>query len=167
MRSCAREVHPGGEITGGALRRLHYFAPISLRCARMKTAARHISEAALPNRHLFGLFRACSSYPPRVVKSTEQITELGRLTRELVRFLRHPWRLLGAMGRFRRSENQSESARTACLPNHIATTDMRAARMRKYNLANIAGHGPVTALGWSVPSWLRFFLAGRPSHPGS
>ena len=126
----------------------------------MKTAARHISEAALPKRHLVGLFRACSSYPPRVVKSTEQITELGRLTRELVRFLRHPWRLLGAMGRFRRSENQSESARTACLPNHIATTDMRAARMRKYNLANIAGHGPVTALGWSVPSWLRFFWPG-------
>ena len=161
----------------------------------MKTAARHISEAAPPKRHLVGLFRACSSYPPRVVKSTEQVTELGRLTRELGRFLRHPWRLLGAMGRFRRSENQSESARTACVPNekvvceppnvtlhgnvicesartacvpnHIAATDMRAARMRKYNLANIAGHGPVTALGWSVPSWLRFFLAGRPSHPGS
>ena len=87
-------------------------------------------------------------FSPRVANSAEQITEVRQLTRPPVRFLRHPWRLLRARGRFRRSENQGDSAQMAWSLNHIATADLRAARMKKYNRANTTGHGPVTALGW-------------------
>ena len=52
----------------------------------------------------------------RGVKSAEQITEVGQLTRPLVRFLRHPWRLLCVRGRFRNSGNRSRSARMAWPP---------------------------------------------------
>ena len=97
---------------------------------------------------------------PRAVDSAEQITEMGRLTRALVRYLRRRWCLLRAIGRFRNSENQGRCARMAWSLNHIVTTDLRAARMKKYNRANTEGHGLDTALGSSVPSSLALFPAG-------
>ena len=106
---------------------LNYCAGVGLRCAMMKTTTGHIAEAAFPERRLVGLFRACLRFTPRVVNSAERITELGRLTRAVARFLRHPWRLLGPMGRFRRSENQGDSAQMAWSLTHIATTNLRAA----------------------------------------
>ena len=138
---------------------LNYFAGMGLRCARMKTTAGYITEAALPKRHLIGLFRACLSSPPRVANSAEQITEVDQLTRALVRFLRHPWCLLGALVRFRNSENKGESSESAWPTNHVATTDLRAARMKKYNRANFTGHSHVTQLGSSVSSSWAFFRA--------
>ena len=110
---------------------LNYFAAIDLRRNREKTATGYVTEATFPERHLVGLFRACLHFFPRVVNSTERITELGQLTRALVQFLRHPWRLLGAIGRFRRSGNQGGSAQTEWSPNHIAATDLRAAGTKK------------------------------------
>ena len=145
---------------------LNYCADIGLRCPEMKTATGHITEAAPPKRHLVGLFCACLCFSPRAANSAEQITELGRLTCAPARFLRHPWRLPAAIGRFRRGENQGVSAQAAGSLNHIATTDLRAARVRKYNRANITGHGHETALGRSVSRSRAFYPAGRPSPPG-
>ena len=87
-----------------------------------------------------------------MVNSAEQITGLGRLTRPLVRFLRHLWRLLRAISRYRNSENDGRFAWMAWSLNHIATTDLRAARMKKNNRANITGRCHDTALGSSVSS---------------
>ena len=125
------------------------------------------AEAAFPKRHLVGLFRACLCFTPRVVISAKQIAEPGRLTRPLVRFLRHPLRFLRAGGRYRSSENRGRAIRTAWSPNHIANTDLRAARVKKYNRANFTGHSHETARGSSVSSSLAFLPAGRPSVPGS
>ena len=133
----------------------------------MKNATGHKTEAALPKRHLVGLFRACLRFSPRVVNAAEQITELGQLTRPLVRFLGHPWRLFRAGGRFQRGENRGDPAQVAWSPNRIATTDLRAARMKKNNRANIAGHGYEAALVSSVSSSWEFFPSGRPRLPGS
>ena len=105
--------------------------------------------------------RVCAS-PPRVVNSAEQITEMGRLARALVRFLRHPWRLLRAGGRFRDSENKGRAARMAGSLNHIAATDLRVASREKYNRANITGHRPGAVLGWSFSSSWACLPAGRP-----
>ena len=146
---------------------LNYFAATGLRCARMKNATGYITEAALPKRRLVGLFRACLSFSPRVVNSAEKITAPGRLTRPLVRFLRNPWCPLGAGGLLQRGGNQGDCAQMAWSPNHIATTDLRAARLKKYNRANIKGHGHETVLGSSVSSSWASFPAGRPSLPGS
>ena len=96
----------------------------------------------------------------RVVSSTDQIAEVGRLTRPLVRFLRRRWRLLRAGGRFRNSENEGEYSQMAPPLKHIATTDLRAAWMKKYNRANIAGQGPETAPGSSVSSSRASFRPG-------
>ena len=43
---------------------LNYFASIGSGFARVKTATGYATEAALPKRHLVGLFRACLWYPP-------------------------------------------------------------------------------------------------------
>ena len=97
---------------------LNYCAGIGLRLSGLKTAAGHTGEATPPRRHLVGL------HPFGVVNSAERITELRRLTRPLVRFLRRPWRLLCGRGRFLDSENKGRSARMAWSLNHIATTDL-------------------------------------------
>ena len=103
-------------------------------------------------------------FSPRVVKSTEHVTEAGQLTRALVRFLRRRSRLHRAGGRFRKSENGGRSAQMAWSPNHMATTKPRAAGMKRYNRANTAGRGLDTALGSSVSSPLAFFrLRGQAS----
>ena len=146
---------------------LNYFAAIGLRRARMKTATGHARGATVSRRHLVGLFRASFLSLPRVVNSAEQITELGRLTRPLVRFLRDPWCLLRAIVRFRNSDNKGRSAWVAWSLNHIAATDLRAAWMEKYNRANITGNGTETALGSSVSSLWASSPAGQPSLPGS
>ena len=146
---------------------LNRFAAIGLRRARMKTATGHARGATVPGRHLVGLFRASFLSLPRVVNSAEQITELGRLTRPLVRFLRDPWRLLRAIVRFQNSDNKGRSAWVAWSPNHIAATDLQAARMTIYNRTDVTGHGPEATLGSGVSSSWAFFPAGRPSLPGS
>ena len=92
-----------------------------------------------------------------MVNSAEQITEVDQLTRALVRFLRHPWCLLGALVRFRNSENKGESSQLAWPTNHVATTDLRAARTKKYNRANFTGRSHATQLGSSVSSSWAFF----------
>ena len=104
---------------------LYCCAGIVSRGSRMKTPTRYASEAAAARRRLVGLFCACFCFFLPAVHSAKQITGLGRLT--LVWFLRRRWCLLCATGRFRRSENEGRFARTAWLPNHIATTDLRAA----------------------------------------
>ena len=58
------------------------------------------------------------------------------------------------------SENKSRAAQMARPLNHIATTDLRAARMKMYKRANIAGRGPETALVSSVSGSLAFLPAG-------
>ena len=103
----------------------------------------------------------------RAVDSAEQITEMGRLTRARIRFLRRRWCLLCAIGRFRNSEKKGRSARMARSLNHIAATDLRAAWMEKCNRANITGNGTETALGSSVSSLWASSPAGQPSLPGS
>ena len=105
------------------------WAAIGLRRSRMKTATGHTREATVPRRHLVGPFRACLRFFPRAVNAAEQITEVRRLTRALVRFFRHRWRLLRAVGRCWTSENGGRSARMAWSPNHIANTDPRAANV--------------------------------------
>ena len=101
-------------------------AAIGLHPAKMKNTSGYMAEASAPRPHLVRLFRACLSSSLRVVNSTEQTTEVGWLTRGLVRFLRHLWCLLRPRGRFGRSENQGGSAQMAWPLNHIATVDLRA-----------------------------------------
>ena len=75
---------------------LNYFDSIGLSRAKMENDTWHITDAALPK---FGRAVSSGQVPFRVANSTEQITELGQLTRALVRSLRHPWRPLHTGGR--------------------------------------------------------------------
>ena len=109
---------------------------------------------------------AGGQFSARLVNYAENITELGHLTRALVRFRSHPCLLPRAGGRFRNSENKGESGWTTRSPHHIATTDLRAACMKKYNRANITGHGPEARIGSGVPISWAFLPAGRQSLPG-
>ena len=109
---------------------------------------------------MFGLFRACLSFSPRVVNSTDQITKLGRLTRPLVRFLRHLWRLLRAISRYRNSENDGRFAWMAWSLNHIATTDLRAARMKSATGHMSEAAGPRRRLARAFRAGWRFFWPG-------
>ena len=109
---------------------------------------------------MFGLFRACLSFSPRVVNSTDQITKLGRLTRPLVRFLRHLWRLLRAISRYRNSENDGRFAWMARSLNHIATTDLRAARMKSATGHMSEAAGPRRRLARAFRAGWRFFWPG-------
>ena len=138
---------------------------MGLRCARMENAAEHITEEALPKRRLVGMFRVVDAL--WAVDSAEKITEPDKLTRPPVRFLRHPWRLRRAGGRFRISEIEGESGRMAWSLHHIAATDPRAAWGKKGNRENITGRSHETALGSSVSSPWAFWPPGRPSLPGS
>ena len=124
-RGRCRRANNNGD-TADTATSLNFFDAIGSRCARAETATGHITEAALPKTAL-GRTVSSGKFPPRVVNSTEQITELGQLTQALVRFLRHPWRLLRAGGRSRNSENKGRAARMAWSLNRIATTDLRAA----------------------------------------
>ena len=146
---------------------LNYCAAIGLRRSRMKNATGHASEARAPRRHLVGLFCACLFFSLQVANSAEQITELGWLQRPLGRFLRHRWRLPRARGRVRKSEDKGRRARMAWSLNRMATTDPRAARVKKRSRANIADHGPEAMLGSSASGSLAFFPGRRPSPPGS
>ena len=139
---------------------LNYFAGVGLRCTRMKTATGHTRGSTAPRRHLVGLPRACLCLYPRVLDSAEQITEPGRLTRVLVRFLCRCLRLLRARGRFRQSGNQGFFKQTAWSPNRNATTDLRAAQKKKRNPVNITGHSRETKHGSSVSSCCRFLRPG-------
>ena len=171
LRSSAQEVDAGGEITKAIppkQQRRSTNAPALVCVApgcKLQTGTR------VRQRRPGGTWSDCFAHvcvcPPREVKSAEQITGVGRLTRPLVRFLRHPWRLLGAGGRFWRGENHRDSAHMAWSPSFIANTDLRAARTKKYHRAKIIGFGPETKLGLSVSSPPSFFPAGRPSLPGS
>ena len=91
--------------TAGTATSLDFSAGIGLRRSRMQTVTGHTRGATPPRRHFVRLLRACLCLFLRVVDSAEQITELGRLTRALVRFPRRRRRLLRAIGRFWRSEN--------------------------------------------------------------
>ena len=139
---------------------------MGLRSAWMENATEHITEATPQRRLLVRAFRACLPSSLRAAHSAEQMAEVDQLTRSLVRFLRHRRRLSRARGRFRRRENQGESARMAWPLNHIAIIDLRAGRMKNYNRSNTGGHGPEKALGSNVSSPSAFFPAGRPSLPG-
>ena len=161
MLPSAPEVDAGGEISRARpptqLRRSIISPPLVLRRARLKTAAGHTREH---RRHLFRLFRACLSFSPRVVNSTDQITKLGRLTRPLVRFLRHLWRLLRAISRYRNSENDGRFAWMAWSLNHIATTDLRAARMKSATGHMSEAAGPRRRLARAFRAGWRLFWPG-------
>ena len=107
-----RRGNNGGEPADTATS-LKNVAAIGLHPAKMKNTRGYMTEASAPRPHLVRLFRACLSSSLRVVNSAEQTTEVGRLTRGLVRFLRHRWCLLRPRGRFGWSENQGGSVQMA------------------------------------------------------